>query len=143
MTVSSFRPADAAPLLLDNEVDDIHSDGLQVYLRWEDRQTGLLVVPEAGGSLRVRAVGGSVPDYEVQGSWQMANRGYRVTLALAPEWWAEASLGREVELDLIVNEMRPGRERRAGQLVWTGGGGWVWLRGDRQDPSRFGRLLLA
>jgi hypothetical protein len=26
------RPATAAPLLLDNEPDDIHSDGLQVYL---------------------------------------------------------------------------------------------------------------
>ena len=42
-----------------------------------------------------------------------------------------------------MNRMRPGRERRAGQLVWSGGGGWVYLRGDRQDPARFGVLELA
>ena len=34
--------------------------------------------------------------------------------------------------------MEPGRERRSGQLVWTGGGGWVYLRGDRQDPAALG-----
>jgi hypothetical protein len=45
--------------------------------------------------------------------------------------------------DLLVNEMLPERERRSGQLVWSGGSGWVWLRGDRQDPSRFGELELA
>jgi hypothetical protein len=45
--------------------------------------------------------------------------------------------------DLIVNEMRPDRLRRLGQLVWTGGGGWAYLRGDRQDPSRFGMIILA
>jgi hypothetical protein len=27
-------------------------------------------------------------------------------------------------------------------LVWSGGGGWVYLRGDRQDPARFGVLEL-
>jgi hypothetical protein len=33
--------------------------------------------------------------------------------------------------------------RRAGQLVWSGGGGWVYLRGDRQNESGFGVLELA
>jgi hypothetical protein len=47
-------------------------------------------------------------------------------------------------LDVIVNEMPPGRERRRGQLVLSGAGsGWAWLRGDRQDrdallPMRVG-----
>jgi hypothetical protein len=37
-------------------------------------------------------------------------------------------------LDVIVNEMPRGRERRRGQLVLSGAGsGWAWLRGDRQD----------
>jgi len=27
--------------------------------------------------------------------------------------------------------------------VWSGGGGWVWLRGDRQDPGRFGVVELV
>jgi len=30
-----------------------------------------------------------------------------------------------------------------GQLVWSGGNGWVFLRGDRQDPERFGVLELV
>jgi hypothetical protein len=38
--------------------------------------------------------------------------------------------------------MQPGRERRAGQLVWSGGGGWVYLRGDRQSAADLGRLEL-
>lgn len=50
--------------------------------------------------------------------------------------------GQLLDFDLIVNEMQPDRERRAGQLVWSGGGGWVWLRGDRHDPARLGQLHL-
>jgi hypothetical protein len=47
-----------------------------------------------------------------------------------------------VGFDLLVNRREPGRERRSGQLVWSGGGGWVYLRGDRQDPASFGVLEL-
>lgn len=140
-----LRPPDAPPLGLDNEVDDIHSDGLQVYLRAPGGEAwGVLVVPEEGGTLRVRGAGGTsgAPD-TVRGSWQRMDDGYRVTLAATPAFWDEARAAGELGFDLIVNEMRPGRARRAGQLVWTGGGGWVWLRGDRHDPSRFGVLELA
>jgi hypothetical protein len=49
----------------------------------------------------------------------------------------------EIRFDLLVNRMEPGRRRRAGQLVWSGGGGWVYLRGDRQGPERFGRIEFA
>ena len=77
----------------------------------------------------------------VTGAWSMTPEGYRVTLAVRPGWLLD---DREpIEFDLLVNEMRAGRERRAGQLVWSGGNGWVYLRGDRQDPSRFGLLHLA
>jgi hypothetical protein len=102
----------------------------------------VLVVPEPGGALRVRAIGErDAPP--VTGAWRPLDGGYRVTLSLEPSWWTEASLTRGAAFDLIVNEMRPGRQRRAGQLAWSGGGGWVWLRGDRQDRSRFGRLDLT
>ncbi|HZA93320.1 MAG TPA: hypothetical protein VE420_11890, partial [Gemmatimonadales bacterium] len=65
-----------------------------------------------------------------------------VTLAIKPPGWTDVRLGDQIEFDLLINEMQPERLRRAGQLVWSGGGGWVWLRGVRQDPSRFGTLEL-
>jgi hypothetical protein len=47
-------------------------------------------------------------------------------------------------LDVIVNEMPRGRERRRGQLVMSGGAGeFVYLRGDRHDPQRLITLRLA
>ena len=70
------------------------------------------------------------------GGWEPTEAGYRLTVAIAP-----AGLGPvpppddQIGFDLLVNQMLPDRLRRAGQLVWSGGGGWVWLRGDRQDPS--------
>ena len=143
-----FRPADAPPLQLDNEPDDIHSDGLQIYLR--DPATGdaagFLVVPEGQdrGGLRVRGAGGSPgAPAAVRGAWRKSERGYRVTLALAWPDWQRAHVGGQVGFDLIINEMLPGRVRRAGQLVWSGGNGWVWLRGDRQEAERFGILELV
>ena len=45
--------------------------------------------------------------------------------------------------EVLSHEALPGRVRRAGQLVWSGGNGWVWLRGDRQDPARFGVIELV
>ena len=77
----------------------------------------------------------------VRGAWQPTERGYSVAVAIAlPEW--EPPPGAQIGFDLLVNRIEPGRERRSGQLVWSGGGGWVYLRGDRQDPSRLGVLEL-
>lgn len=141
-----IREADASPLLLDNERDEIHSDGIQVYLSSPEHDgfAGLLVVPDAAGdTLRILPVedtaGSSV---SARGAWARTPEGYRITLALEPPDWSLWYAGDELRFDLLVNEMRPGRERRAGQLVWSGGGGWVWLRGDRQDPRRLGTLSL-
>jgi hypothetical protein len=80
---------------------------------------------------------------DVRGAWRRTQGGYCLTLALG---WPEgllAHVGGRVGFDLIVNEMLPEHERRVGQLVWSGGGGWVWLRGDRQDASRHGELELV
>ncbi|HEU4829731.1 MAG TPA: heparinase II/III family protein [Gemmatimonadales bacterium] len=141
----AFRPAAAPPLRFDNEVDDIHSDGIQVYLRAAGGPAwGVLAVPEVGGGVRVSPVSDTAgsPD-DVRAGWSGTATGYRITLALSPPFWDEVRDLGIVDFDLLVNEMRSGRERRAGQLVWTGGGGWVWLRGDRQAPERFGVLELA
>jgi hypothetical protein len=140
-----FRPADAAPLRFDNEADDTHSDGVQVYLRGADGEAwGALVVPQADGGVRVRPVPETIAAVDdVRGAWTETESGYRLTLAVAPAFWPDVAAARTVDFDLLVNEMRTGRERRAGQLVWSGGGGWIWLRGDRQSPERFGVLELA
>ena len=143
-----FRPAAAPPLRLDNEPDDIHADGVQLYLRDLDGAAtiGYLVTPEAGDGRRVRVRGAGEPlgdPQRVRAAWQRTDSGYRLTIAVR---WPEsfrAHFGGRIGFDLIVNEMLPGRERRAGQLVWSGGNGWVWLQGDRQEPDRFGILELV
>jgi hypothetical protein len=140
------RDPSTGPLRLDNDVDEIHGDGVQVYLRLpiEDAVYGLLVVPSTrGGELITRAVSGTAGrEGMVRGRWQPTQNGYTVTLAIAIPGWNQSRPGDEIGFDLLVNQMLPDRLRRAGQLVWSGGGGWVWLRGDRQDPSRFGALEL-
>ena len=77
----------------------------------------------------------------VTGGWARTETGYRMTVAVALPELVEAGRGDEIGFDLIVNEMRPDRLRRAGQLVWSGGGGWVYLRGDRQDRRRGSGVL--
>src|SRR6185503_18090811 len=152
-----LRPGGASPLQLDNDPDDIHSDGLQVYLAPVRNQAsengggsagavGYLIVPEhdrkivrAKATSDTRGRAGAA----VSGGWQRTESGYCVTVAIPWPEGVYAHAGAGVSFDLIVNELLPGRLRRVGQLVWSGGGGWVWLRGDRQDPSRFGVLELV
>ena len=139
-----FRPVDAPPLRLDNEPDDIHSDGLQIYVRMpeEDQVRGYLIVPEPGGGLRVRGAQETEGRADqVRGGWRRTETGYCVTLAVTGDQ-ARWHIGARLGFDLLVNEMLPGRVRRVGQLVWSGGGGWIWLRGDRQSVARFGALDL-
>jgi hypothetical protein len=141
-------PYDAAapPRRLDNEPEEIHADGIQIHLRLppDGVTQGYLVVPSAQDEgLIVRGVSGAtLREGEVRGKWEPTETGYRMTLAIAPREWGPFRPGDEIGFDLLVNLMLPDRMRRAGQLVWSGGGGWVWLRGDRQDPARFGTLEL-
>jgi len=79
----------------------------------------------------------------VSGAWRRTDVGYCVTVAIPWPDGVHPHAGGRARFDLIVNEMLPDRLRRVGQLVWSGGGGWVWLRGDRQDPARFGILELV
>ena len=146
-----LRPGDAPPLRLDNEADDIHSDGLQVYVAGDpgagNGAVGYLIVPEHGGrGVRVRTTSdtkGEGNPTAVRGGWRRTDAGYRVTVGIPWPSGLRPHAGARVRFDLIINEMLPGRVRRVGQLVWSGGDGWVWLRGDRQDPARFGVLELV
>jgi hypothetical protein len=138
------RDPNTPPLLLDNEPDEIHADGIQAYLEIDGKIHGYLIVPSSQERQLIarRVSGGTLGGAEVQGSWERTEAGFRMTVALAPPGWGPFRPGDELGFDLIVNEMLPDRQRRAGQLVWSGGGGWVWLRGDRQDRASFGRLVL-
>src|SRR5205085_54382 len=145
------RPAGAPPLRLDNEPDDVHSDGVQVHVARDegggkgDEGVGYLIVPQSDArGLRVRATSDTSGDpREVRGGWLRTERGFRVTFGMTWPEWQRAHVGGRVRFDLLVNEMLPGRLRRAGQLVWSGGNGWVWLRGDRQEVDRMGVLELV
>jgi hypothetical protein len=138
-----MRPVDASPLNLDNEPDDINADGLQVYWEMPDGTSqGWLVRPAAIGKLIARAIG-PAGDGTPTGAWQRTPTGYRITVGLPCSHVALLRRTERLGFDLIVNEMRPGRIRRSGQLIWSGGPGWVYLRGDRQDRARFGELELV
>jgi hypothetical protein len=140
-----IRSDDAPSLRLDNDPDDIHADGIQLYVRTAPDQPvyGFLIVPSSDdGGIRVRAAGGTSGDPGmVQGAWQPTEQGYRMTVAITLSGW-EPRPEDVIAFDLLVNRIEAGRERRSGQLVWSGGGGWVYLRGDRQDPASFGLLEL-
>jgi len=113
----------------------------------EDGYVGYLIVPDKDGrGVRAAVTTDSAGDPGgggVRGGWKRTERGYRVTVSVPWPAGARPHVGGRVGFDLIINEMLPGRVRRAGQLVWSGGDGWVWLRGDRQNPARFGVLELV
>jgi hypothetical protein len=139
-----FRSPDEPPLELDNEADAIHSDGLQVYLEPGPGQGVLayLIVPDSrSDGLTARAIEGTAGDPAgVRGAWRLTETGYVITIGMAVDAWRGTVPPVTIRFDLLVNQALPGHERRAGQLVWSGGGGWVYLRGDRQPLDRFGQL---
>jgi len=124
------RPPDAADPGLDNEAADIHSDGVQCYVG-RDRWEGYVAVPELGGeTARVRAVAGTAGDADrVRATWRQTPTGYAMRIVC--DTGRAFGPGDHFRFDLVVNEMQRGRARRAGQLALRGGG-WVYLRGDRE-----------
>jgi hypothetical protein len=138
-----FRDPGAAPLELDNEPEDIHSDGVQVYLRLGTETRGILAVPLEDGGLAIRGVTPGGEELDATGRWSPSEDGYLMTLRLAHPDFPHQAPGTRIGFELVVNEMQPDRLRRAGQLAWSGGGGWVYLRGDRIHQSELGLLELA
>jgi hypothetical protein len=126
---------EAAPALgLDNEADDIHADGVQLYLGdagWE----GYVALPDPHSErMSIREVAGTSADAaRCEGRWARTDTGY--TLVVTVDVGRPLHRGDSVLVGMVVNEMYPERERRAGQLALGGGGGWVYLRGDRESPA--------
>jgi len=127
---------------LDNERADVNADGVQLYLGrrggsvWE---AAWLLVPEGeSGRLRVTPTEPSTPAEALDGSWQPTDAGWRGEFRVgAPLLDALVDDEGVVRLDLIVNERPPECVRRRGQLLLSGSTGeFVYLRGDRHEPSR-------
>lgn len=139
-----YRGTDAQAQELDNEAEDINSDGVQIHLRMDSGNAGVIAIPREDGSLATRRLSGEESEtLETEGSWSPTEDGYLMTLRLSHPGFALMHPGERLGFDLLINEMQPGRLRRAGQLVWSGNGGWIYLRGDRHDPSELGVLELA
>jgi hypothetical protein len=94
-----------------------------------------MLIPERGSEhVRVRTIGAPGGASAPRASWSQTPNGYTMEIELAPCPQA---------LDVIVNEMPAGRERRRGQLVLSGADGeFVYLRGDRHDADRLVALRI-
>ena len=139
-----FRDSSAPDPDLDNEHPDIHSDGVQLYVHatgWDEPAAWLAVPERDTGGVRLRRVPGSRPGVPLRAEWQPTATGYRLQLRI-PLDSLGSRLDLPVALDVLINDMDPGRERRRGQLVLSGGGGYVYLQGDRQSPLRFLRVHI-
>jgi hypothetical protein len=144
VTVKKGTPAFApsgATNELDNEHPDINSDGLQIHARGEGVDGRVvryswILVPD-GAVVRVTARERDGDPLTVDAGWRETRTGYQV-LARIPRAAFGGRAARASSVDVIVNEIGGGRERRRGQLVLSGGAGdWIYLRGDRQDPERY------
>jgi len=130
----TFRSSDELDPALDNECPDIHSDGVQFYLGLEAWE-GYLAVPQVGTDrAHVRAIEGTIADASrVEARWTRTDQGYVVVMTVRID--RPLTRGAQFPVQVVVNEMYSDRERRAGQLVLSGGPGTVYLRGDREDPT--------
>jgi hypothetical protein len=130
----TFAMADAVNRY-DNEQPDINGDGVQLHILTPSGPAGWMLIPERGStSVRVRPIGSAVAAPPPRAAWKAMNTGYELELELSPIPDA---------IDVIVNEMPAGRERRRGQLVLSGShDDFVYLRGDRQEADRLLTLVI-
>jgi hypothetical protein len=131
----TFASADAVNPY-DNEAADVNGDSVQLYLRRAGSLSAWMLVPTLESvEVRQRIIEGWAAPHPMHASWERTATGYRIVVELdaVPD-----------ALDVIVNEMPRGRERRRGQLVMSGARGeFVYLRGDRHDAGRLIPLRLV
>jgi hypothetical protein len=131
----------------DNEHADINGHGVQLYARAMFDGGAWMIVPEEGEShARVRRIEGWGTLELLDATWERTAEGFRIAARVAlpplPPEFAKGAY--PVSLDVLVNETAPGRERRRGQLVLSGAQGeFVYLRGDRHEPSRLLPFMIV
>ncbi|MFL5583151.1 MAG: heparinase II/III family protein, partial [Gemmatimonadaceae bacterium] len=134
-------PGTANPL--DNDPAATRGDGLHVFLSpgraapERERTASWLLVPRTGSdAVDLHVPRGFRRDVPIDATWRRTADGYavRATVALAA---LGLRAGDTFRFDLVVNETSPGRERRRGQLVLSGGAGeFVYIRSDGHDLAR-------
>ena len=124
---------------LDNEHPDTMGAGLQLYVKSPTGKGGWTLIPDAGESVRVRAIDGWGALPPPTARWRATRDGWEVRAELPLPDDDRLDLG----VDVVVNETTMDRERRRGQLVMSGAHGeFVYLRGDRHDADRLIPLSL-
>jgi hypothetical protein len=140
-----FVPEDAANPY-DNEHPDINGHGVQLYVRTHVDGGAWMIVPDSGSpEARVRPLEGWGALAVRSATWSRTVTGFsvRVRVGLPPLPAGYPAGAYPVSIDVLVNESAPGRARRRGQLVLSGAQGeFVYLRGDRHDPSRLVPLMI-
>jgi len=120
----------------DNEQPDINGDGIQLYVRTAAGLSGWVLVPiPESTEVRTRPIDAWSVPLSMHAAWAPVGQGYEVVIEVGTI---------PLALDVIVNEMPHGRERRRGQLLLSGAQTeFVYLRGDRHDVSRLIPIQIA
>ena len=128
----------------DNEHPDVNGHGVQLYLTTPFDAGAWMIVPEPGlPDARVRPLAGWGALELRRAVWQVRSDGYQLRVSIALPRRTEMD-EYPLALDVLINEMPPGRERRRGQLVFSGAlGEFVYLRGDRHDPARLVPMVVG
>jgi hypothetical protein len=93
----------------------------------------------ARSDVTIHHIAGWADELTVAAHWRETDSGWALSARIVLPPGAS-----QVDLDVIVNEIAPGRARRRGQLVLSGAEGeFVYLRGDRHDPGRLLHFDLA
>jgi hypothetical protein len=131
---------------LDNERPEVNGDGVQLFvvpgpLDAAGDLAGWLLVPGADGAVRVIATTPAAAQVALTAGAARTTDGYVVDVAVPRAALVRSCAvhehDRTIALDVLVNEMPAGRERRRGQLVLSGAReGFVYLQGDRHDAAR-------
>ena len=149
VTVALGRPPAFVPAgaenPFDNERPEVNGDGVQLHLATPALHAagtlaGWLLVPDADGAVRAIATTPAAASIPIEARWTPGDVGYALSVAVPRAALAlddADDAGRTVLVDVLVNEMPAGRERRRGQLVLSGAaGGFVYLQGDRHAAAR-------
>ncbi len=131
---------------LDNEHPDVNSDGIQLHLKSSDDGTSVLaaswlMVPEAESTNVRVSTRDDAAIVSMRATWRRTDTGWQLLARIKRD-----SIGHQdaaIALDVAVNEMPRGRERRRGQLVMSATRpGWAYLRGDRQEPGQLVPVMI-